>query len=126
HCARARRRRDVPGRAATTVSRAVGAPASDEARRKSIEEWRQLMARYPLHAPWDLATPAAGARVGNGLVAWFVATGGMSPLELVVLVLLEGLLLGTVAWCQLRFVPEHARPHNAAPLAQRVGTLAFA
>lgn len=98
---------------------------SIEEKRKSLEEWRQMTVRYPLRSPWDLVTPGMSALVGNGLTAWFVASGRMTPLELVVLVVLEALMLGALAWAQLRFVPAHARPRNPAPVGQRLFTLVF-
>ncbi len=101
-------------------------PASEAVKRQSIGQWKQMMTRYPLSSPWGLAFPALTTLSANGTIAWLVANGRMTPIELVVLVAIEAALLIGVAWAQSRFVPPQAREKNPMPMKERLGTLAFA
>ena len=107
------------------MSHPNGKAATPEAKAKSIAEWRQLMQRYPLGSRGALWFQIATTLSANGLIAWFVATGRMTPLELVVLVAIEAVLLIGIAWLQSRTVPPAARGDKAMPLRERLGTLAF-
>lgn len=101
-------------------------PASVAAKRQSLGQWKQLMTRYPLTSRWGLGFQIATTLSANGVVAWLVASGRMTPFELVVLVALEAALLIGIAWLQSRLVPEEAREKNPMGLRERLGTLAFA
>jgi len=83
------------------------------------------MRRYPLASPWGLAWPAATTLAGNIVVAWLVATGRMSPFELVLLVAVEAALLIGIAVLQARFVPKEAIQRNPMSLRERLFTFAF-
>jgi len=99
--------------------------ATLEQRKRSLYEWETLMRRYPLSSPWSLAWPVATALAGNLVVAWLVATGRMSPLELVLLVAIETALLVGVATLQARFVPKEAIQKNPMTVRDRLVTFAF-
>jgi hypothetical protein len=59
------------------------------------------------------------------VIAWLIGSQRMTPLELVVLVALEAVLLILIAWLQSRLVPAAARETNPMRWRQRLGTLAF-
>lgn len=99
--------------------------ATPEQRRRSLHEWETLARRYPLTSLWQLAWPAATALGGNLVVAWLVATGRMSPLELVLLVAVEAVLLVGIAMLQARFVPAEAIQKSPLPLRDRLVTFLF-
>ena len=99
----------------------AGAPVP----RKPLSEWEQMLARYPLASPWGLAFQIGSTLAGNALVVWLVASGRMTPFELVVLVAIEALLLIGLAWLQSRAVPPEAVERNPMPLRERLGTFAF-
>ena len=100
-------------------------PASESAKRQSLLEWKQLMSRYPLTSRWTLGFHIATTLLANGIVAWLVASGRMTPFELVVLVALEAAMLISIAWLQSRTVLPEAREKNPMPLRDRLVTLAF-
>ncbi len=101
-------------------------PASESARRQSLAQWEALLRRYPLASPWSLAFQIFSTLGANGLIAWMVATGRMTPFELVVLVAIEGVLLVLIAWLHSLAIPREALEKNPASVAARLGTLAFA
>ena len=100
-------------------------PSTPEARRQSLKEWETILKRYPLSSPWGLAWQGLTTLTGNLVIAWLVANGRMSPLELVLLVALEAVLLVLVAWAQSKFVPKEAIQRTPQTLGQKLGTLAF-
>lgn len=95
-------------------------PTSRAERLKSLKEWEAILQRYPVASPWGLAWQASTVFSSNVLVAWFVATGRMTPLELVLLVAVEAVLLIVIAWLQARFVPRQAIQRSPQTLGQRV------
>lgn len=110
----------TPDRPATAAK-----PTKGE-RTKSIARWDGLLKRYPKPSPLGLGMQVLLTLAGNGLVVWLVASGRMTPFELVTLVALEALLLIALAWGQSRLVPPEAREPPTMPLRERLGTLAFA
>lgn len=101
-------------------------PASESAKRQSLNQWQQLMTRYPLTSRWALGLQIALTLTSNGVIAWLVVTGRMTPFELVVLVALEAALLIGIAWLQGRTVPPEAREKNPMSGRERLVTFAFA
>lgn len=99
-------------------------PPNDRATR--ISQWDGLLKRYPAPSPVGLAVQILLVLAGNGLVAWLVASGRMSPFELVTLVALEALLLIGLAWGQSRLVPKEAREPPTMGRRERLATFAFA
>lgn len=100
-------------------------PATPEARRQSLREWETILRRYPLASPWGLAWQALTVLSGNVLVAWLVTTGRMSPLELVLLVAVEAVLLVLIAWVQSRFVPPEAIKRSNESFGQKLFVFLF-
>jgi hypothetical protein len=84
-------------------------PASEAVKRQSLDEWKEILARYPLTSYRALAFNILTALSANALTAWLVITGRMTPFELVLLVALEAALLIGMALLQQRFVPPEAR-----------------
>lgn len=99
--------------------------ASLEAKRQSLDQWKQLMTRYPLTSRWALGFQILTALSANALIAWLVMTRRMTPFELVVLVALEAALLISVAWLQGKTVPPEAIEKHPMSMRERLGTLAF-
>lgn len=99
--------------------------AAQAAKQQSLKEWEMLMRRYPLASPWSLAVQAATVLAGNITIAWLVATGRMTPLELVLLVAIEAMLLIGLAMLHSRFVPKASLEKNPMRWRERLGTLAF-
>lgn len=87
--------------------------------------WDQMLRRYPLASPVGLGLQFGGTLAGNGVVAWLVITGRMSPFELVLLVAIEALLLIGVAWLQKRSVPPEAIEPDGMTRKDRLTTLGF-
>ena len=100
-------------------------PAGAALKRQKVDQWEQMLRRYPLASPWGLAFQIGSTLFGNGLVVWLVATGRMTPFELVLLVAIEALLLIGIAWLQSRFVPPEAIERTPMTWRDRLGTLAF-
>lgn len=100
-------------------------PASEAAKRQSLAEWQQILARYPLTSRWALGFNILTAVSANGVTAWLVITGRMTPFELVLLVILEAALLIGLAMAQSRFVPREALEKQAMGWRERLGTAAF-
>jgi hypothetical protein len=100
-------------------------PAGAALKRQKAGEWEQMLRRYPLASPWGLAFQIGSTLFGNALVVWLVASGRMTPFELVLLVAIEALLLIGIAWLQSRLVPPEAIERNPMPWRERLGTLAF-
>jgi hypothetical protein len=100
-------------------------PAGAALQAQRLSEWEQMLRRYPLASPWGLALQIGGTLLGNGLVVWLVASGRMTPFELVLLVAIEALLLIGIAWLQKRSVPPEAVDPNPMTLKDRLQTLAF-
>lgn len=100
-------------------------PATLAAKQKSLREWEELMRRYPLASPWGLLFQGATVLSGNILIAWLVATGRMSPLELVLLVAIEAVILVAIAMIHSRFVPKESLEKNPMGWRERLGTFAF-
>lgn len=84
------------------------APASIEAKRKSLAEWQRLMTRYPMNSAWSVVFSILATLGANVLTAWLLLSGQMTPLELVVLVGLEAVLLTAITWLQRFCVPPSA------------------
>lgn len=105
---------------------ATPAKATKGDRAKSIAQWEGLLKRYPLPSPFGLGVQVLMTLAGNGLVVWLVASGRMTPFELVTLVALEALLLIALAWGQSRLVPPEAREPPAMTPRDRLNTLIFA
>jgi hypothetical protein len=103
------------------ASSAAGASASPP----PPSEWQQLLRRYPLASRWGLAFQIGSTLFGNALVVWLVATGRMSPFELVLLVAFEAMLLIGLAWLQTRGLPPGALEPNKVSLRQRLGAFGF-
>ena len=101
------------------------APTTAPPPSRGLSDWEQLLHRYPLASPWGLALQIGGTLVGNGLVVWLVASGRMTPFELVLLVAIEALLLIGIAWLQKRSVPPEAVDPNPMGIKERLQTLAF-
>jgi hypothetical protein len=93
--------------------------------RQKTSEWEQLLRRYPLASSWGLAFQIASTLFGNALVVWLVASGRMSPFELVLLVAIEATLLIGLAWLQTRGLPPDALEPNKVSLRQRLGAFGF-
>lgn len=102
-----------------------GLLASEAHRRQSMDEWKQLLARYPLTSGWALGFNILAALGANAVTVWLVITGRMTPFEVVVLVALEAALLIGVALAQSRFVPPEARETQPMGWRERLGTAAF-
>lgn len=102
-----------------------GLPASVAAKRQSLDEWQQLLSRYPLTSYWSLGFNALTALSANLLTAWLLISGRMTPFELVLLVLLETVLLIGIALAQSRFVPPEALQKQPMGMRERLGTAAF-
>lgn len=100
-------------------------PAGAALQRQKVGEWEQMLRRYPLASRWGLAFQIGSTLFGNALVVWLVASGRMTPFELVLLVAIEALLLIGIAWLQTRGLPHGALDKQPASLRQRVGSLAF-
>lgn len=100
-------------------------PASESAKRQSLAEWQRILDRYPLTSRWSLGFQILTTISSNALAAWLVATGRMTPFELVVLVALEAVLLIAVAMLHGRLVPPEGREVTTISTQQRLGTLAF-
>jgi hypothetical protein len=100
-------------------------PASAAHRRQSLDEWQQLLARYPLTSPIALGFQIGSTLLSNGIVAWLVISARMTPFELVLLVAIEAVFLIGIAWLQSRTVPPAARETKTGTLRARLGTFAF-
>lgn len=103
---------------------AAPSPAED-AKQQSLRDWEMVMRRYPLASPLGLGWQVLTTLGGNLVIAWLVAHGRMSPLELVVLVAIEAVLLVAIAWIHSRFVPKESLNEKPMKLRERLGTLAF-
>jgi hypothetical protein len=100
-------------------------PAGAALKAQRLGEWEQLLRRYPLASPWGLALQVGATLLGNGLVVWLVASGRMTPFELVLLVAIECVLLIGIAWVQKRRAPPGAVDPNPMTRSDRLKTLAF-
>ena len=49
-------------------------PASESAKRQSLNQWQQLMTRYPLSSRWALGLQIALTLTSNGVIAWLIVT----------------------------------------------------
>ena len=99
--------------------------AAESAKLESLREWEMVMQRYPLSSPLGLGFQVLTTLGGNITIAWLVANGRMSPLELVLLVAIEAVLLVAIAMVHAKFVPKDSIKEKPMPWAQRLGTLAF-
>ena len=61
----------------------------------------------------------------NAIVLYLLVDGKLRPFHLVTLVLIEALLLTSIAWIQSRMVPRTALMEKPQPLRARLFTLAF-
>ncbi|MGQ0799975.1 MAG: hypothetical protein ACT4NL_07695 [Pseudomarimonas sp.] len=100
-------------------------PASPPAKTRRVGYWDQMLRRYPLASPWGLVLQIGATLAGNGLIAWLVISGRMTPFELVLLVFIEALLLIGIAWLQRRLVPADAVESDAMSGMERLKTLGF-
>jgi hypothetical protein len=100
-------------------------PAGQSLHRQRASEWQQMLRRYPLASPWGLAFQIGSTLASNALVVWLVASGRMTPFELVVLVALEALVLIGIAWLQKRSVPPAALDPDPLTKKDRLQTFAF-
>jgi hypothetical protein len=100
-------------------------PAGAALRAQSLNDWEQLLQRYPLSSPWGLAFQIGTTLSGNALVVWLVMSGRMTPFELVVLVAIEALLLIGIAALQKRWLPPGAVDPNPMQPKDRLATFAF-
>ena len=99
--------------------------ASESAKRQSLAEWEQILARYPTTSRGALAFQVLTTLSTNAVAAWLVATGRMTPFELVVLVAIEAVLLIGIGMIQNRLLPPEAREKHTMSMQQRLGTLTF-
>lgn len=99
--------------------------ASAAVKAQRVGYWDQMLRRYPLASPVGLGLQISGTLAGNGVVAWLVITGRMTPFELVLLVAIEALLLIGVAWLQKRSVPPEAIEPDGMTRKDRLTTLGF-
>ncbi|MEO8274875.1 MAG: hypothetical protein ABI639_01570 [Thermoanaerobaculia bacterium] len=100
-------------------------PASKSAKLASIAQWDAMLARYPPGEVLDLVSQAIFVLCSNAIVLHLVWTGKVRPIDLVLLVTLEAILLTTISWVQMRFVPESALMEKPKPFRQRLGVLLF-
>lgn len=100
-------------------------PAGQSLHRQRASDWQQMLRRYPLASPWGLAFQIGSTLAANALVVWLVASGRMTPFELVLLVALEAILLIGIAWLQKHSVPPAAREPDALTPRDRLQTFAF-
>lgn len=97
-----------------------------DAERERIE-WEALSARFPMSHPASLAVPLLSALAANATLCWLVATRALSPLELVLIVVLETLLFVLAAWAQHALVPRAAHLEGKhMGLGERLGLGVFA
>lgn len=109
----------------TPVTNPTHPPAGAALKAHHASYWDHMLRRYPLSSPWGLALQIGGTLASNGLVAWLVITGRMTPFELVLLVAIEALLLIGVAWLQKRSVPPEAVESDGMTRKDRLTTLGF-
>ena len=103
----------------------ANADAAKAAKLQSLREWETVMQRYPLASPLGLGFQVLTTLGGNITIAWLVANGRMSPLELVMLVAIEAVLLVAIAMIHAKFVPKESIKEKPMPWQARLGTLAF-
>jgi hypothetical protein len=103
----------------------ANADASKAAKLKSLREWEMVIKRYPLSSPLGLGFQVLTTLGGNITIAWLVANGRMSPLELVLLVAIEAVMLVAIAMIHSKFVPKESLQEQHMPLRASLGTLAF-
>ncbi|HNZ95996.1 MAG TPA: hypothetical protein PKM64_02235 [Thermoanaerobaculia bacterium] len=77
--------------------------------------WSALAARYPAGSRWELVRPATAVVVANFLAGKALLRGELQPVELVLLVALEAVLLSAISWIQYFSVPAAARPDAQQP-----------
>jgi hypothetical protein len=108
-------------------NQAMNTPKTTRAAKlQSLREWEVMTRRYPLASPWGLLVQGITVLTGNLTIAWLVATGRMSPLELVLLVAIEAVLLIGIAMVHSRFVPKESLEKSKMGWRERLGTLVFA
>ena len=100
-------------------------PAGAALRAQRLDDWDQMLRRYPLASRCGLALQIGGTLAGNGLVVLLVASGRMTPFELVLLVAIEALLLIGIAWLQKKSVPPEALDPDPTTPKDRLQTLGF-
>jgi len=95
------------------------------AKKISIAQWDALLARYPVGAPLDRISQAASVVGANAFVLHLLWSGKVQPVELVLLVLVEGLLLAGIAHLQMLFVPRTALMEKPQPLRAKLAVALF-
>jgi len=100
-------------------------PTGPAAKTRRVGYWDSMLRRYPLASPWGLVLQIGATLAANGLIAWLVISGRMTPFELVLLVLIEALLLIGIAWLQKRSVPADAVESDGMSGKERLKTLGF-
>lgn len=96
------------------------------AKKISIAQWDAFLARYPDAAPLDRLAQAAGVLGANVYVLQLLWRHKVEPVELVLLVLSEALLLTGIAHVQSLFVPREALMEKPTSLASKLSLGLFA
>ncbi len=96
------------------------------AKKVSIAQWDAMLARYPVGAPLDRVSQGASVLGANAYVLHLLWSGRLQPVELVLLVFVEALLLAGIAHTQMLFVPRSAWMEKPQPLRAKLGVLLFA
>jgi len=76
---------------------------------ESIAQWEAVLARHPKRTSMVFGYQLAVVLGSNGMTLYFLVTERMKPVDLVVLVALEALMLTALSWMQRMSVPASAR-----------------
>lgn len=81
--------------------------------------------RFPSQGRLAVAANVALVLAGNSLVLWLLLSGRFRAAHLIALVMVEAVLLVTVAWIQHRLIPKRDWLEQPKPWRERLGVLLF-